>query len=255
MYSLEPLERFGWGARTLLLALLLPLSPAFAQKVRPLPVDDMTRQSDVVGVATVISAIPHLEERNGFVYTDFRLNFSEVWKGQASPEFILMKPGGTAQGIKGSIPGHEYKLNPGEKVVVFASPSNLGNHVVVGIHQGLYRIGKEANAPLYRVTQYPFGPGKDSDVTLQALKDEVYRSLGKPVESRPSPDGATPPRTIPDKRTDPPEAPPKQDATSPAPTVTPPDGTPRWIGLLIICVFLTAVLGVLFWKRKSPSRG
>jgi len=239
----------------LLFALFFPILPAFAQKVRPLPVDDMTRQSDVVGVATVVSAIPHLEERNGFVYTDFRLDFSEVWKGQASPEFILMKPGGTVQGIKGSIPGHEYKLNPGEKVVVFASPSNLGNHVVVGIHQGLYRVGKEANAPLYRVTQYPFGPGKDSDLTLQALKDEVYRSLGKPVESRPSRDGATPPRTSPDKDSTVPESTPKQEPTVPTPTQPPPEGTPRWMGMLMICVFLAAVVGVIFWKRKVQSQG
>src|SRR5262249_5533374 len=123
--------------------------------------------------------------RNNFIYTDFRLDFSEIWKGQPGNNFILVKAGGSVGGKTASTPGHEYILNPGEKIVVFATPSSFGNHNVIGIHQGLYRVGKGEDSPLYQVTTFPFGPGAGSLLKLQGLKDEVYRALGKPGESRP----------------------------------------------------------------------
>jgi hypothetical protein len=243
--------------RTLLLALLLPGLSAAAQNVRSLPVEDMSREAQVIGVATVVSAIPHEEPRNGFVYTNFRLEFSEVWKGEAGPAFILMKPGGTVGAIRSSIPGHEYILNPGERIVVFATPSDLGNHVPIGIHQGLYRVGTEKGSPLYRVTQFPFGPGKGSALMLQSLKDDVYRSLGKPVESRPAPEPRLPaplepgsPPAVPPR-----EAAPPQEPTPGAPLGSSSAGVLRGIGFLVVCLLLAAAAGFFFLKRKSPPQG
>jgi hypothetical protein len=236
--------------RTLLLALFLPGLSAADQNVRSLPVDDMSREAQVIGVATVVSAIPHEEPRNGFVYTDFRLEFSEVWKGEAGPAFILMKPGGTVGANRSSVPGHEYILNPGERIVVFATPSDLGNHVPIGIHQGLYRVGTEKGSPLYRVTQFPFGPGKGSALTLQSLKDDVYRSLGKPVESRPAPVEPGTPPAVPPR-----EAAPSQEPAPKAPPGSSSAEGSRGIGFLVVCLFLAAAAGFFFLKRKSPPQG
>jgi hypothetical protein len=251
------MERVGAASAALLIVLLYPAGSASAQNVRPLPVDDMSRQAQVIGVATVVSAIPHVEPRNGFVYTDFRLNFSEVWKGDAGPAFILTKPGGTVGTNKGSVPGHEYVLKPGEQIVVFATPSDLGNHVPIGIHQGLYRIGKDEASSLYRVTQFPFGPGKTSSLTLQSLKDEVYRSLGKPLDSRPGPDRAVPAPLDPDKKAHSPipDPAPAPETTPTVPREAAPPEPPRGIAFLLVCLLLAAVGGVLFLKRKPRPPG
>ncbi len=234
---------------TLLLALLLPaLSP---QNVRTLPVDDMSREAQVIGVATVVSATPHEEPRNGFVYTDFRLNFSEVWKGEAGPAFILMKPGGTVGSNRSRVPGHEYLLTPGEQIVVFATPSDLGNHVPIGIHQGLYRVAAEERSPLYRVTQFPFGPGKDSALTLQSLKDDVYRALGKPLNARPAPADRRTPPGIPSHES----ATPQQESTSTVPPASSSAEGPRWMGILVAGLLLATVAGILLLRKKPPPQG
>jgi len=177
------------------LAVLLPIllgssaADALAQaRGRSLPVEDMVRQADVIGVATVEGATVREESRNGLICTDFRLSFSEVWKGDPGREFTLVKPGGQlANGQKTTVPGHEFVLKPGEPVVVFASPSSLGNHNIIGLRQGLYRLGSGENPQVYRVSEYPLKAGASSSVTLKSLKDEVWRALGRPVESPSAP--------------------------------------------------------------------
>src|SRR5262249_30842518 len=138
-----------------------------------LPVEEMVRQADVIGVATVSSATVREETRNGLICTDFRLNFTQVWKGDPGREFVLVKAGGQLpNGQKTPLPGHEYVLKPEESVVIFASPSKLGNHVVIGLHQGLYRVGSGVEPSVYRVTEHPLRIGKTPTRTLRDLKDE-----------------------------------------------------------------------------------
>lgn len=248
-------ERGGLGAITLALALAAS-SPALAQGGRVLPVDEMARNADVVGVATVDSALAHADSRTGFIYTDFHLTFSEVWKGDAGSNFILMKPGGEVGGRHASVPGHEYVMKPGEKVVVFATPSSLGNHVVIGLRQGLYRVGPGADPLLFRVSEFPFGLGKESPLTLQVLRDQVSAALGKPTESKP---GVAPTETRPA-----PAAPampaPTTPESRPVPPIPPPapqepaaEG-PRWIGAAVIIGILVLV-GFGIRQRKTQPPG
>lgn len=237
------------------LLLLLASTPAWAQG-RVLAVDEMTRKADVIGVATVDSAIPHLEPRDGFINTDLHLTFSEVWKGEASPAFILIKPGGEIQGRKAAIPGHEFEIKLGEQVVVFATPSSLGNHVIMGLRQGLYRVGKGENPPLFRVSEFPHGPGSHSSLTLSDLKGQVYTLLGKPVESKPAPKAVEPPVPMPEKKTEAPTPAPSPDnIASPLGTPTPPAASDRRIGVILICLSLAILAGVIIWKRKAQSSG
>jgi hypothetical protein len=250
----NPRHRFASGATTLVVACILFSTPAWAQG-RILPVEEMARKADVIGVATVDSARAHEEPRTGFINTDFHLTFSEVWKGEAGPAFILMKPGGEVPGRKAAVPGQEFDLKPGEKIVVFATPSSLGNHVVMGLRQGLYRVGSGENPPLYRISEFPYGPGKESRLTLGDLRNEVYTALGKPVESRPAPKAPETPGAPPEKKAESPAPAPSPEKT--AGTQAPPaaDTSGRWIGGLAVCLFLAALIIVIIWKRKAKSQG
>ena len=231
-----------------------PAHAALQSRGRVLPVDEMVRQADVVGVATVQSASPRLETRTGVVCTDFRLRFTDVWKGDPGNEFTLVKPGGEIQGQKTSVPGHEFILKPGDPVVVFASPSKLGNHNVIGLRQGLYRIGPGADQPLYRVSEHPLQAGASSPLKLQALKDEVSRALGRADEPSTTPT----PSSLPALAERPPETPAAQIPAAPATNVAlpPPSASSRtWGGLMIVALcLLVGIVMLLFRKNQALKR-
>src|SRR6185295_19724465 len=95
-------------------ALFLTPTAAWAQAGRPIPVEQMSKSAEVIGVATIDSANAHNEPRTGFINTDLHLTFSEVWKGDAGSNFILIKPGGEVGGKKADIPGHEFEIALGD---------------------------------------------------------------------------------------------------------------------------------------------
>jgi hypothetical protein len=220
---------------------------------RVLPVDEMVRQADVVGVATVRSATPREEPRNGLICTDIRLEFSEVWKGDPGREFILVKPGGQIGEEKTTVPGHEYALSPGESVVVFGSPSKLGNHNVIGIRQGLYRIGPGSEKPLFRVSEHPWGAGKTSILTLKALKDDVWRALGRPVEPEPEPAPTRPALPPSDRPSEHGAAWPPAPSTPAAPVPPPPSEGSHGGAWLVLALIPVIGLTVLIFRKKRST--
>jgi hypothetical protein len=216
----------------------------------------MSKSAEVIGVATVDSANAHNEPRTGFINTDLHLTFSEVWKGEASPNFILIKPGGEVGGKKAAIPGHEFDIALGDKIVVFATPSNLGNHVIIGLRQGLYRVGPGDNPALYRVSEYPYGLGRTSSLSLLDLKEQVFKALGKPIESRPAPKSTEPEEKKTELPAPTPSQPPQSgNIASPHAAPAGPESSQRWIGGVVIVMFLAALGGVIIWKRKAQSPG
>lgn len=235
-------------------AVLLPTSSAAWAQGRVLPVEEMTRKADVIGVATIESSNVHNEPRTGFINTDLRLSFSEVWKGDASPAFILVKAGGEVDGKKAAIPGQEYEVRLGEKIVVFATPSKLGNHVVIGLRQGLYRVGGGENPPLFRVSDFPWGRGSTSSLTLDELRDQVFTLLGKPTppKAAPKPVAPAPPPTekMPEGT---PAVPPTDNIASPHAAPAPVNMSDRWIGALFIGLALVVLAVVVLRQRKAKT--
>lgn len=233
---------------------LMASSTAWAQG-RVLPVDEMTRKADVIGVATIDRAVPHNEPRTGFINTDLHLTFSEVWKGEASPAFILIKPGGEVDGKRAAIAGQEYEIRLGEKILVFATPSDLGNHVVIGLRQGLYRVGGGGNPPLFRVSDFPHGPGSTSSLTLDDVRNQVFTVLGNPA--RPKADPKSPePESPPAGKTDPapPTAAASDNIASPHAATAPADPSGRRIGALLFGLVLVILAVVFLRHKKAQSR-
>jgi hypothetical protein len=144
-----------------------------------LSVQDMAGMADIVGVATVRTAAPRRDGQTGLVYTDFGLNFSEVWKGSPGDSFVLVKAGGRLGDQASAVVGREYVLNPGESVVVFATRSQLGNHAVIGLRQGLYRVGDGPDPAVFRISEFPSARGPSGGPRLSGLRDQVFRALGR----------------------------------------------------------------------------
>lgn len=216
---------------------------------RVLPVEEMVRKSDVVGVAVVRSSAPRLDDRTGIVRTEFVLEFSELWKGTPGTPYIVWKAGGQLGERATAIAGHEYTLAVGEQIVVFAHPSTAGHNVVVGLRQGLYRVGSGPDRPLYRVSEFPFGAGRTPTTTLAQLKDKVYDIVGRPTE-RPT-DAPRPPA---------PE-PPRATGAEPSPVAPPSAAVPaqsasgRNAGLAVaLLLSVAAVATYVLLKRKTSVR-
>lgn len=223
----------------------------------PIPVENMAGHADVVGVATVISSGPREEPRTGLIWTDFRLQFSEIWKGDPGREFILMKAGGQLPaGDKVTVPGHEYTLTPGDSIVVFAIPSKFGNHVPIDFQQGLYRVGAGSDPQVYRMTEHPRAIGKKPTQSLRSLKEEVWRALGRTIDpaSPPSPPSSTPdaapiPANPSEKGS---IAPPVQPAAQ-APVPSPGTSNSWGGGLLVFGLILIIGIVLLLSKKKQGS--
>jgi hypothetical protein len=221
-----------------LIILALPAA-AFPQgRARSLTVEEMAAQADVAGVASVQSLATRLETRTGMICTDFRLTFSEVWKGDPGREFVLVTPGGELPGRKLSVPGHEFELRVGETIVVFATASRFGNHVVIGLRDGLYRVGPTPAQAVFRVTEFPVSAGTSSPLSL-------------PSESR-SPLPSSPPK---EPGLGVPSSEPSTVPESPAPQMkvaapAAPGDFRLWAGTAVLLVLVAVGCAVLLGKRQ-----
>lgn len=247
------------GNRSWVLILLITVAvcsaaaPAAAQNA--VPTDTLTAKAAVAGVAKVQSQSVRLNPTNNVIYTDYVLKFSDVWKGDPSEPYILSRTGGRLGDRSGSLPGHDYELKDGDAIVVFAHPNPQGTNVVIGMHQGLFHVDAGSNPLVHRVLAPP--SERRSSLTLQALKEEVFRASGRPWKSSASP--VIPPETgkaygtvaasnpvpaIPPTPIDPARLPPPAESTGNTQGVI-------WAGVLIIA----AVAFVLIRKlRTSPGR-
>ena len=143
----------------------------------------MAGRSAVAGLAVVRGSSVRRDDRNGMIYTDYRLRFTEVWKGMPGDDFILMKAGGQIGDRATAIGGQDYDLKAGETIVVFASPSSLGNHTLMGLRQGLYRVGEGPDRPLSRESEK--GAASAVPIPLQRFKEHVFKALGKTAPEAP----------------------------------------------------------------------
>jgi hypothetical protein len=221
---------------------------AAAQEAPPL--EQLTADAAIAGVATVQSITARVNPTNNMIYTDHVLKFSDVWKGEPADPFILTKVGGQLGGRTVSVPGHEFKLNVGDSIAVFAMKNQFGDYVTLGIHDGLFRVDPSGNnlvRPVLASKSELLHP-----MTLLALREKAFRALGRPW-------------TEPPKLIAPPKTPKPFGAAAPDPAVAPSDpstpqspsgvaeprGNHAWVvvaGLLIL-----AAIVAVFIRRKSKA--
>lgn len=119
---------------------ILWASTASAATLQQLSVDQMTQSATAIVRARVTGSSAGFS--GSTIYTHYKLQTSETWKGFAASEVML--PGGTAGGYRQSFPGIP-ALRIGAEYVLFLWTSSTGITHLVGLSQGLFNIDSRAD--------------------------------------------------------------------------------------------------------------
>jgi hypothetical protein len=121
--------------------LLLGLSRLSAATLVQLSLTDMIQQSTAIEHAKVVSSWAAFS--GPVIYTHYRLQVSERWKGSAIAEIVVF--GGVANGVRQAYAGTP-QFNPGDDFVFFLWTNKAGMTHVVGLTQGLFAVAQDGSA-------------------------------------------------------------------------------------------------------------
>jgi hypothetical protein len=140
-------------------------------------------------------------------------------------------------------------LNPGDILAVFASDNDLGDHVIIGIHQGVFRIEPGGENLVHRALETKFD--RQAPMTLVSLREQVFRATGRPWTA--------PPKLIVPSKTSKPFGAAAPDPTmvpsapaSPPPTTAPESGRTS-LGMFLVGLLIVAAVVAVFVLRKSKA--
>jgi hypothetical protein len=126
---------------------LFALASLEATTLERLSIDGMVEKSTAIVRARVLSN--YGEFRNGSIFTHYRVLIQESWKGNVgvSKQTDLYVPGGSANGMRQSIPGAPI-LENGEEYVLFLWAGTSGRNQIIGLSQGLFSLVREEDGSL-----------------------------------------------------------------------------------------------------------
>lgn len=169
------------GISGALWALLVPLSGTTLQQ---LSLDDMIRKSSEIVRGKVQCTGSGV--RGSIVYTNFRVQVSEQWKGAASSQLDFAVPGGFSNGVRQTYAGTP-SISDGQDLVLFLWTGKSGIRQVIGLSQGLFSISIISNGQLYALrgaATEPMVNGNGQDVhdtdfsmPLSDLRSHVAKTL------------------------------------------------------------------------------
>jgi hypothetical protein len=128
---------------TLLILRFAIVSPLRADMMIPMPIEELSSRSDLI-LRGKVASMTVLRDADGGIYTQVRLEVTEVWKGSlATNYFVIAQAGGVlgdeATKISGQI---EYQLD--EEVVAFLRLNKRGEGVTLGLGQGKFNLIKDS---------------------------------------------------------------------------------------------------------------
>src|SRR5580698_1807744 len=119
-----------------LIVLFSACCSAGAATLQQLSLDQITQSATAIVRARVTGSSASFT--GSTIYTHYKLQVSEVWKGSGATEVVL--PGGVAGGYRQSFPGVPV-LNTGAEYVLFLWRSgSTGITHLVGLTQGLFNV-------------------------------------------------------------------------------------------------------------------
>jgi hypothetical protein len=143
------MNRFNYGSRLrfalLLCAALMIASTAQALTVVPRSFDELVSLADTIVIATAAEARSSRSPDGRAILTHYTLQDLELIKGAVpSAPFELSLPGGVLDDEAQLYPGVP-RLLRGERYVLFLYDRELAAFLpLVGVHQGLYRVLRDA---------------------------------------------------------------------------------------------------------------
>jgi hypothetical protein len=138
-----------------------------AATIAQIGTDEMAQKSTTIVRGKVLSHRGLF--RGDMIFTLFRVQVTEVWKGSAGKEIEVAVPGGVAQGYRQVVAGAP-TLETGSDYVFFLWTGRSGLHQLIGLSQGALTIRATAQG----------------EMAMRAASEEqmVDRSTGKLVDDR-----------------------------------------------------------------------
>lgn len=124
-------------------ALVAVLGSLCGTTLQQLSLDDMTRKSSEIVRGRVHCT--GVAFRGSVLYTNYRVQVSEQWKGTPSTQLDFAVPGGLGNGIRQSYSGAPSMVD-GQEVVLFLWTSRSGLRQVIGLSQGLFTLSQVSNS-------------------------------------------------------------------------------------------------------------
>jgi hypothetical protein len=153
----------------LLVLCLAPwVAPLPGATLQRLSLDDLIQKSSGIVRAKVVGS--YTDFRGGAIYTHWKLQIVESWKGSGQSTAEVMVPGGTARGFYQSVPGAP-QLAPGKEYLLFLWTSKSGAIYLTGWGQGVFHLTSTSAGDL--VASRPAGGETMLDPhTWQPVKDD-----------------------------------------------------------------------------------
>ena len=110
--------------------------------------------------------------RGNVIYTDYRINVLDLWKGPTQSSVDVLVPGGVLNGVRQSYPGAP-QLAAGQEYVLFLWTSSKGDTFTLGFTQGVFVVQQDASGQATAVraatTETMLEPGTGRVVKDQPL--------------------------------------------------------------------------------------
>jgi hypothetical protein len=164
-----------------LLAAVLP-----AATLEYLSLDDLAVKATAIVRARVTGS--YAEPGRTIIYTHYRIEVLDRWKGPDASEMDIVLPGGSANGLRQTFPGVP-RLIDGQEYLLFLWQSPTGGLThVLGLSQGIFTVkrGDSGEATAYRgvntdtILNSRGQPVRQSAVTLKL--SDFRRRVGRAVE-------------------------------------------------------------------------
>jgi len=124
------------GLPTLLLGLLCQ-----AATLERLSLDEMTQKSTAIVRGRVTGSFT--TQHGSMIYTHYRLDVSERWKGGDTAVAGVVVPGGVAGGLRQAFAGVP-RLAAGREYVLFLWTGPSGLTHLIGLSQGVFNLSRDA---------------------------------------------------------------------------------------------------------------
>lgn len=159
--------------------------PLRGATLEQLSLDELIQKSTAIVRAKVVGS--YADFRGPEVFTHWKLQVQEQWKGQGSVE--VMSPGGTVRGYRQGVPGSP-QLTVGKEYVLFLWTSKSGATYLTGWGQGAFELSKNDASKLVAtrvaasetmVEHGSWRPIKDAGIQMQyaELSARISATLGK----------------------------------------------------------------------------
>ncbi len=125
-----------------LISCLVPLRGATLER---LSLEEMIDKSTAIVRGKVSGSYAALSGTS--VFTHYRVQVAERWKGTGGSEIEFVVPGGRAGGIRQVCPGAP-ELTEGKEYVLFLWSSRAGVNYIIGFTQGLFELPAGAAEPV-----------------------------------------------------------------------------------------------------------